>query len=100
MAYQKFEIKKRPKFETPVDSGDNGDKTAKSPPIVTTVAAVTTGHDSGKRIWHFEDIMALPVMPCTTCRKFQPGYRPSCERYKSLAQPRIGCRCVHYESKL
>lgn len=50
-------------------------------------------------VWHLEDIMALPIMPCTTCNKFKWGRRPSCEKYQRLVEPRTGCRCVHYEAR-
>lgn len=46
------------------------------------------------------DIMALPVMPCTTCAKFKWGRRASCEHYRNLEDPRKGCRCIHYQGRV
>ena len=107
MAYQKFPINCAPRGDT----GDNGDKIAKSVESVATVAAVTARCTKNEkvscpveevaapRIWSHPEIMALPVMPCTTCVKFKWGRRPSCARYQTLANPKKGCRCVHYAGR-
>ena len=96
MAYQKFAIN----LAAGGDNGDNGDKSPESPQIVATVAAVTKGHAPEKNILHLADIMALPIMPCTTCSRFKWGRRPSCTQYANLDDPRKGCRCVHYQGRL
>ena len=95
MGYQKFPINCAPRGDT----GDNGDKIAKSVGSVATVAAVTAPHTFKPRIWSHPEIMALPIMPCTTCIKFKWGRRPSCGKYQALADPKKGCRCVHYEGR-
>ena len=63
---------------------------------------------------HLEHIMALPLRPCTSCRKLQwhdrefvrddgtvREYRSrECDRYrKRLAEPAKACRCIHFESR-
>ena len=60
--------------------------------------------------WHFADILALPIRSCTTCTNLtwqsseyeaddgsiQTRRFRSCLHYSRLADPRKGCRCVHY----
>lgn len=63
---------------------------------------------------HYEDIMKLPIRPCTTCAQLEwvdrdyeredgsiRTYRVrECQHYgKSIADPRRGCRCIRFESK-
>ena len=63
---------------------------------------------------HFEDIMALPIRPCTICARLQwqevefegrhgmPRTRLKhvCTYYdKSPLYPKTGCRCAHFESR-
>ena len=104
MAYQKFTSKYRAEIVTPGDTGDTGAKKTNPAENDTTVAAVTGGLNSEqlfkRHIWHRAEVMALPVMPCTTCLKFKWSRRPSCAKYQSLADPKKGCRCVHYEERL
>lgn len=74
-------------------------ESTESPPEVAEVAGSSRVLPTEGRIWSHPEVMALPVMPCTTCVKFKWGRRPSCARYQSLADPKKGCRCVHYEGR-
>ena len=100
MAYREFII---PRFSPRVpegDKGDKGDKTTLPVESVAPVAHVAPARTFKKHIWRRAEVMALPVMPCTTCLKFKWSRRPSCEKYQSLADPKKGCRCIHYEERM
>lgn len=67
-----------------------------------------------KRELHFEDIMGLPIRPCTTCGQLHwhtleyenddgriRKYRARlCDHYgKRIAEPTRGSRCTHFEGR-
>ena len=46
----------------------------------------------------FLSVMALPLHPCTDCRRLERGR--FCTHYRSaMPEPRRECRCVHFEKR-